>query len=371
MDTAVPGYGARLRAGGHTSWVFQFRIGGRQRRITIGLVSAIKATDARATASRFYARVKLGQDPSAVKEAALAAQDETVGATIDGYLERQRERLRPRSFDGTRRHLLTHAKPLHHLPLTAVDRRAIARLIAGLGVSRGPSAANDTLKDLCALYAWAVREGLADTNPAAGANRFPERSRERTLSDAEISAVWRATASDDPYSALVRLLMLTGARREELGALRWDEVDLDARTISLPPARTKNNRPHVIPLSDRAFAIVDAQPRDSEHVFGPGGFSSWSRGKADLDARSGTAGWRLHDLRRTLSTRLHEDLLQPPHLIEATLGHAIGGIASVYNRSSYISERRRVLEMWSEHLASIVEGRPAKANVVALTRPAQ
>jgi len=363
-DSDIPGFGARLRAGSRPVWCFQFRFARRTRRITIGNVSAIRATDARSTASKFYAMVKLGQDPSAAKREAIAAQDETVGAVIDVYLERQRMRLRPRSFSEVRRHLLAHAKSLHRLQLTGVDRRAVAGLVAQLGVSNGQTVANATLKDLSAFYAWAMREGLADKNPAAGANRFPERSRDHLLTNAEIKAIWKATADDNPHSALVRLLMLLGCRRQELGLLRWDEVYLDVGTIALPPARTKNARPHVIPLPALAIAILKTQPRDGDYVFGARGVSSWSRGKRALDQRSGVADWRVHDLRRVVSTRLHQDLLQPPHLIEAILGHVQPGIAATYNRADYLNERRCVLDMWAEHLLALVEDRPAK--VVAL-----
>jgi integrase len=246
--------------------------------------------------------------------------------------------------------------------LVKVDRRAVAALLAKIGASNGPIAANNVRRDLSAFFAWCCREGLIDANPAAHTNRFPSKPREHVLSNDEIRAIWKATgAAADPYSAIVRLLMLLGSRRQELGLLRWDELDLDAGLITLPPARTKNARPHVIPLSPTALSILQTQPRvEGEYVFGPRGFTGWARGKARLDARSGVTGWRLHDLRRVISTRLHEDLMQPPHLIEAILGHHQPGVGAVYNRSQYIGERRRVLDMWAEHVLAIVEDRPTK-----------
>jgi integrase len=206
-----------------------------------------------------------------------------------------------------------------------------------------------------------MREGLLDTNPAANTNRFPTKPRKHVLADEEIRAIWQATADDSAYSAIVRLLFLLGCRRQELGGLRWDEIDSDNALITLPPERTKGGRAFVIPLPSPAREILESRPRGvGEFVFGPqgaDGFNSWSRGKADLDARSGVSGWRLHDIRRVVSTRLHEDLLQPPHLIEAILGHHQPGVASVYNRSSYIAERRRVLAQWADYLFSIIEDR--------------
>jgi integrase len=360
-DDAIPGFGLRLRTGIGPRWVFQYRLGRRQRRITIGASPALGVTDARAAASKLYAKTRLGEDPATKEEAAPG--DTTIGEAIALYLARQAGLLRPRSLVELRRHLLVHAAPLHRLPLAQVDRRAIAALLARLGVSSGPIAANAERASLSAFFAWCCREGLIDVNPAVNTNRFPAPAREHVLSDDEIVRIWRATAGGSPHDAIVRLLMLLGCRRQEIGLLRWDELD-DVGTICLPPARTKSARPHVIPASAPAIEILRAQPRNGEYVFGARGFKSWSEAKAKLDKRSGTSGWRLHDLRRVISTRLHEDLNAAPHLVEAILGHAQPGVAGIYNKSHYINERRRVLDMWAAHLAAIVEGRPAK--VVAL-----
>ena len=379
-DSDIPGFGVRLRAKGNRTWMFQYRHAGRTKRITIGLVSAIKAVDARSSASKLYAQMKLGVDPGAGRDSPRG-QDETFAATVDLYLARQRDRLRPGSYVNVQRHLLTNAKPLHRTPLTEIDRRAVARLIAALGVSSGKVAANAVLKDICALYSWAIREGLADLNPAAGANRFEERSRERVLTNDELARIWKATEVDDAaranergewlnFCALVRLLILTGARRQELGALKWSEVDnLLKATISLPGERTKNARPHMIPLSGAAIAILQSassQNGGGEFVFGRAGFKGWNRMKRELDKRSGTSGWTLHDTRRTISTALHEDLDVAPHIVEGVLGHTIKGVAGIYNKSLYLDQRRIALEARATRLAAIVEGREPASNVVSI-----
>jgi integrase len=366
-DDTLSGLGFRLRKqllANVATWVFFFRLAGKQHKPKIGDWPAMSAKAARAIAVKWYAQTKLGENPAPKAES--EPEEISTGEMFDLYLEWQRPpRLRLRSFLEVERHLRMHAASLRRLPLHKIERRIVAALLARIGKS-STSVADATRKDLVAAFSWACREGLRSDNPAAFTNRFGERSRDRVLTDAEIAAIWRATTGDDPYSALVRLLLLVGARREELGALRWDELDLDAATISLPPSRTKSGRAHVIPLPPLALSLLKAQPPgEGAHVFGENGFKSWSRGKALLDQRSGVTGWRLHDLRRTLSTRLHEDLLQPPHIIEAILGHHQPGIGAVYNRSSYIAERRRVLDLWAEHLLGLIEGRPAKANVVA------
>jgi integrase len=205
------------------------------------------------------------------------------------------------------------------------------------------------------------------------------------LNDDELAAVWRA-AGDGQYGAIVRLLALSGARRDEIASLRWSEVDLDAATITLPPARTKNRREHVIPLSELAFAIVAARPRRTEAdgtprdlVFGYGqrGYQDWSGSKADLDARIAAArkgrglDWTPHDFRRSLSTALHERFGVPPHVVEAILGHVgghRGGVSGIYNRALYLDERRRALQRWADHIEQLVSGKKP-GTIVKLRKP--
>jgi integrase len=364
-DEDVPGFGVRLRSGAKAGWAFQYRVGARSRRMSLGAVSAMSASAARARAVQLYAAAKAGGDPASAKAKAATATGETFGAGLDIYLKRQAKRLRPRSLVEVSRHLLVHAKPLHRLPLAEVDRRAVSKLISGLADSSGPTAANRTGSSIAAFLGWCVREGWLDTNAAASINKHHEQPRARVLTDSELRNIWRATDGGTQYDALVRLLILLGSRREEIGGLKWSEIDFDKATITLPPERTKGAREHVIPLSAAAVAILEALPRtiDRDQVFGEtrGGFTTWSRSKAALDVRAQiSSGWVLHDLRRTVSTRMNGELGIQPHVVEAVLGHHQGGVASVYNRASYQNEMRQALALWSEHVLAIVEDRPAK-----------
>ena len=149
------------------------------------------------------------------------------------------------------------------------------------------------------------------------------------LTDDELAMIWGALG-DDQYSTIIRLLCLTGARRDEIASLCWSEIDLDRAIITLPPERTKNRREHLIPLAPAVVAILQAQPRrfnsdgsPRDLVFGHGarGWQDWSGSKAELDARilaaEPFAGWRLHDFRRSMSTTMHERLDVMPHVVEA------------------------------------------------------
>jgi hypothetical protein len=229
-----------------------------------------------------------------------------------------------------------------------------------------------------AFYSWAMRQGLADANPVVGTGRaVANSSRDRVLTDDELRSIWVALGNDH-YGDVVKLLALTGQRRDEIGSLRWQEFDFHKAVISLPAERTKNGKPHDIPLSPTALTIIKNQPRlaGREYVFGIGanGYSGWSKSKEMLDQRIADNGpslpaWRLHDLRRSVSTRMHDDLGIPPHIVEAVLNHISGhraGVAGTYNRAVYAKEKTIALARWAEHLLAIVGGERTK--VVAISK---
>jgi integrase len=369
FDSDIGGFGLRLRAGGSKTWIFQYKLGSKQRRMSFGTYPTMGLEHARRTAAELQAKARLGQDPAGEKIEARARSAETFHTAAKQYLEWQEKRLRPRSFEEVERHLLTHSRPLHGEPLAKIDRRAVAGLLSAL-----PANGNHVRASLSAFFAWAMREGLAEANPAALTNKPAETTaRARTLSADELRDVWRVLEADD-YGAIVRLLALTGARREEIGSLTWPEVDLEAALIRLPGERTKNGRPFDLPLSAPAAAILRGRDRDEERDFvfgrGKGGFSGWSACKARLDKRiadlrkeEGRAPmppWVMHDLRRTMSTVMHETLGVQPHIVEACLNHVSGhqgGVAGVYNRSQYSEEKRAALDLWGRHIVTIVEGR--------------
>jgi integrase len=214
------------------------------------------------------------------------------------------------------------------------------------------------------MFHWAMRAGIAEANPAAFTNKEGERTRSRVLSAGELREIWTALPEGD-YGSIIRLLILTGQRRTEIGDLRWSEIDLKRCIISLPPERTKNTRRHVIPMPEAVRSIVRATPktegRDFVFGYGNGGFSSWSRCKRRLDAtinaRRKMEPWTIHDLRRTAATMMADDLGIQPHVIEATLNHASGhkgGIAGIYNRARYEKEMQSALTAWAKRVAEIV-----------------
>jgi integrase len=370
-DDDLPGFGVRMR-GDSKKWDCQYRINGKQRRESLGDVRRVSLEDARKIARQRFAQVELGVDPAAERELARA-QALTLGLVINRYLEAKQGQLRPNTFKAAERYFAEHWRPLHNRPLDAIKRADVAARLQELVKAHGRTSAARARDNLSALYGWAMKEGLCEANPVMATNDptagMP--TRDRVLTDSEIRAVWNA-CQDDDFGTIIKLLLLTGCRREEIGRLKWSEVNLDAGVMIIPGTRTKNGRTLELPLPAIALAMLTAVPRTGEFVFGrregtP--FSGWSAGKLRLDSRivmttgKPLAAWVLHDLRRTMRTGLGK-LGVAPHIAELAINHVKGGVEAIYDRYRYQREIAAALARWADHVLALVEGR--KSNVVAL-----
>jgi integrase len=368
------GLALRIRAAGSRKFVFFYRLGGRLLKFTIGDASGWTLDQARANARSLRVKVDRGENPATERATQRADAALLFSAVMRDYLDARRPEMKPRSHEECTRHLEKHWKPLHGVALSAIDRAAIAVHLKAIAKDSGAVTANRVRSTLSAMFAWAIGEGLCEANPVIGTNKRDEGgSRARVLTDAELAAVWNA-APDNEYGTIVKLLMLTAQRREEIGGLEWSEIDLPGKMISLPAARTKNKRPHDVPLSSAAITLIEALPRRAGRALvfgsGEGGYSGWSRSKEAIDAAAGLSeAWTLHDLRRTAATRM-ADLGVLPHVIEAVLNHVGGhkaGVAGIYNRSTYAAEKRAALDLWASHL-QVAIAKASGANVRALRR---
>jgi integrase len=226
---------------------------------------------------------------------------------------------------------------------------------------------------LCNLFRWLFQHRRVTANPAVGVwHPGPPPSRERVLNEAELKSFWQAAGkARAPYGLIFKLLLLTGARLNEVAGMRRAELSEDGATWTIPGTRTKNHRTHLLPLPPLARELIEVDPKSSPENFlfvnGNGPLKSWARPKAELDAAMGApAPWRLHDLRRTAATGM-ADLGILPHVIEEVLNHASGfkgGVAGTYNRAAYAAEKAAALERWAAHIAGLVSDKPT--NVTAL-----
>jgi integrase len=376
FDSELSGFGLRYRAGKRT-WIYQYAFGSGEGRVnarmTLGEYPALSPTKARHTAEDLYAKVRLGQHPAADKRANRDEHRNTFGKLVSGYLEFQKNEVRSSTYVGVELYLSRYASALHGLPATVVDRKKIADLLETIGKNNGAVSANRARAALSAMFSWAMRRGLHDSNPVIGTEKRRERSRDRVLSDSELSKIWNALGAND-YDDILRLLLLTGQRAGEIGGLCWSEIDFDEGLISLPAQRTKNGHPHSFPMSKPVRDILKARPQKREFVFGRGrgGFSGWNGGtKGKLDEHIAGAGsplphWTIHDLRRTFATGLQR-LGVRLEVTEAILNHVGGsraGVTGIYQRHDWATEKRAALDAWATHVLAAAKGR--KSNVTPI-----
>jgi integrase len=386
FDERLQGFGLRVRDGRRT-WIAQFRVRGKTKRRTLGAAEgpfAVEAKDARGAAETLLAQVQLGANPQGARDGLR------FGTTAERYLAglhkgnigigRDRARkIRPRTLEAIESHFGLHLAEFEKWPLHEINRKAVAARMTEVAEKSGPVAANRVRASLSGFFRWAVGEGLAEQNPVAGTNTMPEKApRDRTLDAAELADVWNACREDD-YGRIIKLLILTGQRRQEVAGIAESEIDLARRLWRLPGERTKNRREHEVPLSDAALEVIAAQPRrvGRDLLFGEAGgaFSGWSRAKDRLDARikaarkeasrKPMASWSLHDLRRTMRTGLAM-LKVAPHVAEACINHLPSTLVQTYDRHPYQAEKRQALDAWARYVKKLV---PDKAsNVVKIAR---
>jgi integrase len=356
FDSQLAGFGVRIRRGGSRRFIFQYKLGGTHRRLTFKEANVKRA---RAAAQILAAKITLGSDPALEKQAAHDAAGDTFKRCLERYLARPQGRRRASTLKEIKRHLERNLASLHRLHIKKIDRRRVADELARLTVEAGPTQSNRTRASLSKFLNWCIGEGYADVNVAQQTNKNEEVARDRVLDDSELKAIWNALKNGDDYADIIRLLILTGQRLREISELRWSEIDLDKAIITLPGSRTKNHRPHIIPLSAPALAILKGRdPGDRDLVFGRGakGFGGWTKSKARLDERVGLQPWIHHDIRRSTATGL-ATLGVLPHTVEAVLGHISGfrgGIAGRYNLASYEAEKTAALDLWGNHVTALV-----------------
>ena len=397
-DGGLPGLYLVVQSSGAKSWALRYRYGGKPRKLTVGAFPGIGLAAARDLAAIAIRAIAEGRDPGRERREARqkAGVDrdlfKNVAAQfIDRYARRQ---TRESSWLETARLLGFRpepgATPKASAPLEAtgagiaarwsgrtvseITRRDVIELLDET-VDRGATTmANRELAAVRRMFGWCTERGIVEASPCAGVRApVPERSRDQLLSDDEIKIFWiGADAIGWPFGPLFKLLLLTGQRRDEVGEMRWREIDNDGPLWALPRERVKAGRAHDVPLSDAALAILMALPRvsgRSGYVFTTNGVvpvSGWSRAKDRLDKAMADAGmtgepWRLHDLRRTAASGMARLGINLP-VIERVLNHvsgSFGGIVGVYQRHEFSDEKRRALDSWGAHVERLVTGQGA------------
>ena len=372
FDAKLPGFGLRVSASGHRSWVAVYRLHGRKRRYTLGPIETLTAEAARTQAFEILARARRGEDPAAEKQAQRRA--ETFAELADLYLARHATKKR----DGGARDraiLEREFRQWRHLPAASIRRRDVLRVLDAIKDRGAGVAANRALACIRKVFAFGVEREMVEVNPAAKIRRpTDEHSRERVLKDAELKALWEATEPEDRETrALVRLLLLTGQRTGETKAMRWADVDQEEALWTIPATVSKNGKEHAVPLSPAVTAILAdlrahatcapcAFPSDS----GSGHRASIQKAIRRLRKASGVTDWTPHDARRTVATAMG-DLGVARETIRRVLNHQERDVTATYERSKHLREMRQALEAWARRLHAIVTGE-ASAKVIPLVR---
>jgi len=375
FDQGYPGLSLRISYGGRKAWTYHYRTSGKLKRITLGNYPATSLAEARETWRKAKEARDAGKDPATERKRETGATD--FESVLAEWLKR--DQGGNRSKDDVKRIIDKDATPSwkgRHVP--NIGRRDVLDVIDAV-VDRGaPVMARRLHAHLHRFFRWCVGRGIIAANPMADMPKpGSESKRDRVLSDAELKAVWNEAAKIGwPFGHAVQFLILTGARRSEIGELRWSEIDGDH--IQLSGQRTKNGQPHTIPLSKPGLGIFDELPKvESEqkndgYVFTTNGktpISGWTKAKRQLPSLN--EPWTIHDLRRTVATGLQR-LGVSLTVIEAVLGHVSGsraGVVGIYQRHSFDKEKVAALEAWGAHVVSLVEGK--KPGRVAAMRGAR
>jgi integrase len=416
-DARQPGLYLIVQPNGKKSWAVRYRFAGIPRKHTIGSYPGVKLESARQIASKALTAVAEGRDPGIEKQKAKDEQKRAILEEKRGqrdlfenvcreFIERYAKpkalsKGRPDAWNETARILGLRVDPENPSKLIEVGgdviplwkgrkvqeitKRDVNDLLDGI-VDRGaPIMANRALAAVRKLFNWCVSRDIIVASPCASVEPpAAERSRDRILTDAELRLAWDAASAESwPFGPLVRMLILTGQRLNEVSGMRWEEIDFPNKLWTLPAERVKNNTAHEIPLSNAAVEILQSLPciRTTEGVIftttRDAAVTGFSRAKARLDAVITSSSpneqplehWTFHDLRRTMASGMARIGIQLP-VIEKILNHSSGsfrGIVGVYQRHTFAGEKRRALDAWANYVLDL-ENPERRANVINLPR---
>jgi integrase len=359
VDGLCPGLHLRVTIQGTRTFSAMYRVNGKLIRQTIGRYPRVSLSSARAAALDM---MRTAQDGAGARERRSRAPcTVTYGELVEVYTEKHLK-VNARSWRNIRSCLLSHRmKPFLKRPVATLTRREIIDLCDAMVATGAPQGAVNYLRYLKMLFNWAVGRDMIVNNPATGV-KPPAKSveRDRVLGDAEIAAVWQASSHlPSPYGEMYRMFLLTGQRRSEVSTMRWTEVTGNLWTV--PRENVKKDRAHTVPLTKSAQTILTSlarRPRFTDNGFvfsttgGTSASSNFCKSKRQLDALSGVTNWTIHDIRRTVRSKLAE-LGVPREVARKVLNHEDGKVDRIYNRHEYLAEKREALEKWERMLLNL------------------
>ena len=378
-DAACPGLHLVVQPTGTRSWAFRFRRRTDRKNVKLTLGKAgdggLSLAAARHAAAAHRHRLEQGAvlvtPVTAVTPQSVRTGDKVetaVASFLELHVRRKNRISTARVTENIFNRIIVPA--WRNRTIDSIRRRDIIDLVEDVAASGRGYHANRTCAVLSKFFAWLVARDALTFSPVTGVERpYKEKIRSRVLTDDELRVLWLACGHEGASGEAIRLMTLTGARRGEVGEMSRREVDQDHQLWNLPAERTKNGRPHTIPLSTQAWTLIEARPRFAgcDFVFTIDGkrvVNNWDEVKHRISAKAGitASSWRLHDLRRTCASGMQKLGVSVP-VIEKALNHISGtfrGIVGVYQTHDYADEVCIALQRWADRVDEIVGGKPAK-----------
>ncbi len=368
-DSDIKGLGLRITASGNRSFILNYRIDGRERRYTIGPYGEYTLLHARKRAGELRRMVERGEDPLGQRVDARTAP--TIADMCQRFCEDHLPKLRPKTREEYEAIINTRILPaMKHLKVDAVTFSDVDDLHRKITKS-APYRANRMVNVLSKMFSLSMRWGWRTDNPCVGVERNQEAKRHRYLSVDEIARLSTALAEhpDQQAANIIRLLLLTGARRGEVQGARWDQLDLATGVWTKPGATTKQKTEHRVPLSAPAMQLLvelrNKADDDADWVFPSHGKTGHrvelARHWARICKAAKIKNARLHDLRHSFASMLVSSGLSLP-IIGSLLGHTQ---AQTTARYAHLADDP--LRAATERVGALISGQPS-AEIIPLKR---
>jgi integrase len=367
FDAVVPQLELRRSASGVQSWSLRARVSGKQRRFTLGTVDALDVATARDKARELLQKVARGIDPAAETEAqrvaAATAAANTFGVVASQFIELW-AKPRQRTWAETERILRSNCAPWLDRPMASITKRDVHALLDGFVAQGYPGKAIVTHSWLRTLWRWAAEREIVSA-PLMVRRPAEKGVRERFLNDAELAAIWKSASELGLLEgAYVKLLLLSGVRKNELAGMRWEELDnpADPQVWTVPHERTKAKktarpRPYIVPLPSLARRILKTMLRLDDKLVFPGRHAGRPmRPGTVLQKRIGVASgvkdFTFHVTRHSIASWLkaqgHSEWERG-----LVLNHSETTVTAGYSHGTALDLKRQLLEKWAGHIEKI------------------